>query len=37
MGVRSVRSPKRRWRDDIVGQQEALWTRIAKDDAWCNG
>ena len=22
---------KRRWRDDIVGQQGAVWTRIAKD------
>ena len=30
-GVRSVRRPKRRWRDDIVGQQVAVWTRIAKD------
>ena len=29
-GVRSVRRP-RRWRDDIVGQQGAVWTRIAKD------
>ena len=28
---RSVRKPKRRWRDDIVGQQGAVWTRIAKD------
>ena len=23
--------PKRRWRDDIVGKQGAVWTRIAKD------
>ena len=23
--------PKRRWRDDIVGQQGAVWTRTAKD------
>ena len=30
-GVRSVGRPKRRWRDDIVGQQRAVWTRIAKD------
>ena len=30
-GVRSVRRPKRRWRDDIVGQQGAVWTRTAKD------
>ena len=30
-GVRSVGRPKRRWRDDIVGQQGAIWTRIAKD------
>ena len=29
-GVRSVGRPKRRWRDDIVGQQGAAWTRIAK-------
>ena len=29
-GVRSVGRPKRRWRDDIVGQQEAVWTRTAK-------
>ena len=29
--VRSVGRPKRRWRDDIVGQQGAVWTRIAKD------
>ena len=30
-GVRSVRRSKLRWRDDIVGQQGAVWTRIAKD------
>ena len=30
-GVRSVGRPKHRWRDDIVGQQGAVWTRIAKD------
>ena len=30
-GVRSVGRPKRRWRDDIVGQQGAVWMRIAKD------
>ena len=30
-GVRSVERPKRRKRDDIVGQQGAEWTRIAKD------
>ena len=30
-GVRSVGKPKRQWRDDIVGQQGAVWTRIAKD------
>ena len=30
-GVRSVGRPKRRWRDDIVRQQGAVWTRIAKD------
>ena len=34
-GVRSVGIPKRRWRDDIVGQQGALWTRITKDrESW---
>ena len=34
-GVRSVGRPKRRWRDDIVGQQGAVWTRIAKDrESW---
>ena len=30
-GVRSVGRPKHRWRDDIVGQQGAVWTRTAKD------
>ena len=30
-GVRSVGRPKRRWRDEIVGQQGAVWTRTAKD------
>ena len=30
-GVRSVGRPKRRWRDDIVGQHGAVWTRKAKD------
>ena len=30
-GVRSVGKPKRRWRDDIVRQQGAVWTRVAKD------
>ena len=30
-GVRSVGRPKRRWRDDSVEQQGAVWTRIAKD------
>ena len=29
--VRSVGRPKRLWRDDIVGLQGAVWTRIAKD------
>ena len=29
-GVRSVGKPKRRWRDDIVGQQGAVWLMIAK-------
>ena len=29
-GVRLVGRPQRRWRDDIVGQQGAVWTRIAK-------
>ena len=33
-GVRSAGSPKC-WRDDIVGQQEAVWTRTAKDrESW---
>ena len=26
-GVRSVGRPKRGWRDDIMGQQGAVWTR----------
>ena len=30
-GVRSVGRPKRRWRNGIVGQQGAVWTRTAKD------
>ena len=30
-GERSVRRPKRRWRDDTVGQQGVVWTRIATD------
>ena len=30
-GVRSAGRPKRQWRDDIVGQLGAVWTRIAKD------
>ena len=30
-GVRSVGRSKRRWRDDIVGQQGAEWTKTAKD------
>ena len=34
-GVRSVGRPKRHWRDDIVGQQGAVWTRAAKDrESW---
>ena len=34
-GVRSVGRQKRSWRDDIVGQQGAVWTRIAKDrESW---
>ena len=34
-GARSVGRPKRRWRDDIVGQQRAVWTRIVKDrESW---
>ena len=37
-GVRSVGRPKSRWRDDIVGQQGAVWTRIAKDrEGWKTG
>ena len=30
-GVRSVGRPKHGWRDDIVGQQGAVWARKAKD------
>ena len=30
-GLRSVGRPKRRWRNDTVGQQGVVWTRIAKD------
>ena len=34
-GVRTVGRPKRRWRDDIVGQQGAVWTKITKDrESW---
>ena len=34
-GVRSAGRPKRRWRADIVGQQGAVWTTIAKDrESW---
>ena len=34
-GVRSVGGQKRSWGDDIVGQQGAVWTRIAKDrESW---
>ena len=34
-GVGSAGRPKRRWIDDIVGQQGSLWTRIAKDrESW---
>ena len=29
-GVRSAGRPKRHWREDIVGQQGAVWTRIAR-------
>ena len=29
-GVRTI-GPKSRWRDDIAGQQGAVWTRTAKD------
>ena len=33
--VRSAERPKRRWRDDTVGQQGAVWTRIAKNrESW---
>ena len=30
-GVRSVGRPNHGWRDGIVGQQGAVWTRTAKD------
>ena len=30
-GVKSVGRPKHCWRDDIVGQEVAVWTRIGKD------
>ena len=34
-GVRSTGRPTRRWTDDIVGQQGAVWTRTAKDrESW---
>ena len=34
-GEKSVERPKHRWRDDIVGQQGAVWTRTAKDrESW---
>ena len=34
-GVRSAERSKRLWRDDIVGQQGAVWMRIAKNkDRW---
>ena len=34
-GVRSAGRPKRRWIDDIEGQQGVVWTRIAKDrESW---
>ena len=37
-GLRSVGRPKRRWRDDIVGQQGSVWTMIAKDrERWKTG
>ena len=29
--VRSDGRPKRLWRDDIMGQQGTIWTKIAKD------
>ena len=29
--VRSAGRPKCHWRDDIVGQEVAVWMRIAKD------
>ena len=34
-GVDSVGRPEHHWRGDIVGQQGAVWTRIAKDrESW---
>ena len=30
-GVKSAGRPKRHWRDDTVGQQGAVWMRMAKD------
>ena len=34
-GVRSLGRLKRRWRDDIVGQQGVGWTKTAKDrESW---
>ena len=34
-GVKSVGRPKRLCRDDIEGQQGAVWTRISKDkESW---
>ena len=36
--VRSVGRPKRHGRDDIVGQQGAVWMRIAEDrERWKTG
>ena len=33
--LRSVGRPKRRWRDDIVGQRGAVETKTAKDRESC--
>ena len=34
-GLRSIGRAKLRWRDDMVGQQAVVWTRIAKDrESW---
>ena len=33
--VRLVERPKHGWRDEIVGQQGAVWPRIAKDRESC--